>query len=255
MPTAMDAVHWQCETLRLAGQDACLRLECHAGQVWLNLQVHLQEPPQQHQKFQSPSKNSPSRQRRRERRKAARTASADAVKVFEGDVAENPAAVFPKAVHGCSAEQTVPGHPPQAQQQQLAAGRDDRECPTAEIAPPKPFITQLDGHQSDIDVEPDNDNPEPEVDKLAKLSVMSVCSTDIPPDPYPCRFCLLVSELPNYPSPKPSDPVCTVCSRPIDDRFNPHSCCDMLMHENCWGQHRCIGWEWSNIVCACMHTS
>ena len=92
----------------------------------------------------------------------------------------------------------MPEHHPQAQQQQLAAGRDDRECPTAEIAAPKPFIiTQLDGHQGDIDVEPDNDIPE--VDKLAKLSVMSVCSTDIPPDPYPCRFCLLVSELPNYP--------------------------------------------------------
>ena len=156
-------IYRQFEALWHAGQDACLRLECHAGQVWLNFQVHLQQPPHQHQNYRGP-RNSPSRQRRRERRKAARTASAAAVEASEGDVAENAAAVLPKAVHGCSAEQAVPGHHPQAQQQQLAAGRD-RECPTAEIAPPKPFIiTQLDGHQSDIDVEPDDDNPE--VEKL-----------------------------------------------------------------------------------------
>ena len=129
-----------------------------------------------------------------------------------------------------------------------------QECPTAEIASLPPFkISQLDGQHSDTDDMPDDVNMI--TDKLAKLSSTNVCSTDIPPDPYPCRFCLLVSELPNYPSPKPTDPVCTVCRRPIDDRFNPHSCCDLLMHENCWGQHRCIGWEWSNIVCACMHTS
>ena len=70
--------------------------------------------------------------------------------------------------------------------------------------------------------------------KSRKLSITDVCSTDIPPDPYPCFFCMMVCERPNIPNPKPTDPICCVCRRPIDDRFKPHSCCGLLMHQNCW---------------------
>ena len=245
MPTTMEILYQQFEALSHAGQDACLRLECHAGQVWLSFQVNLQQPPHQHQNSRT-SKNSPSRQRRRERRKAARKAASDAVEAskvhFVGDEAEKDAAT-PQAVHGEGAEQA--GHHGLQTHEQELTGQHDHDCTAAvkaaEYFPPPFKISQLDGLTSDVDDEPENVNIE--ADKLEKLSVMNVCSTDIPPDPYPCRFCLLVSELPNYPSPKPTDSVCTVCRRPIDDRFNPHSCCDMLMHENCWGQHRCIGWE------------
>ena len=238
-------IYRQFEALWHAGQDASLHLECHAGQVRLNLQVHLQ----QHQKFFPSPKNSPSRQRRRERRKAARTAAANAVEASKVEL-ENVAAEVavpppPKDVLGGCAEQVVPGrgHHLESQQHQPHAGRDGCECPTAAaMAPPQPFtIAQLDGHYSDAEVEPDNKSIK--ADRLSKLSITNVCTTDIPPDPYPCRFCLLVSELPNYPSPKPTDPVCAICHRPIDDRFNPHKCCDLLMHENCWGPHRCISWE------------
>ena len=245
MPATME-IYQQFEALWHAGQDACLRLECHTGQVWLSFQVNLQQPPHQHQNSRT-SKNSPSRQRRRERRKAARKAASDAVEAskvyhFVGDVAEKDAAT-PQAVHGDDAEQA--GHHGLQAHEQKLTGQHDHDCTAAvkaaEYFPPPFKISQLDGLTGDVDDEPENVNIE--ADKLEKLSVMNVCSTDIPPDPYPCRFCLLVSELPNYPSPKPTDPVCTVCRRPIDDRFNPHSCCDLLMHENCWGQHRCIGWE------------
>ena len=232
MPATMEILYRQFEALRHAGQDACLRLECHAGQVWLNLQVHLQQPPQQHQNFRPSPKNSPSRQRRRERRKAAREAAADAV---EASVAAEKVAVPTQGVHHGGAEQA-------AQQEKCSEGKVDCERPTAAIFSLPPFkISQLDGQYDNTDDQPDDLNMK--ADKLAKLSTTNVCSTDIPPDPYPCRFCLLVSELPNYPSPKPTDPVCTVCRRPIDDRFNPYSCCDLLMHENCWGQHRCIDRE------------
>ena len=78
--------------------------------------------------------------------------------------------------------------------------------------------------------------------KSRKLSITDVCSTDIPPDPYPCFFCMMVCERPNIPNPKPTDPICCMCRRPIDDRFKPHSCCGLLMHQNCWVEHHCDGW-------------
>ena len=149
-------------------------------------------------------------------------------------VAAEKVVVPPEAVHHGGAEQA-------AKQQKSSDRQVDRDRPTAANATLPPFkISQLDGQHSEDD---ELNEFNMKADKLAKLSTTSVCSTDIPPDPYPCMFCLLVSEVPNYPSPKPTDPVCTVCKRPIDDRFNPHSCCDLLMHENCWGQHRCIGSE------------
>ena len=109
----MEILYQQFEALRHAGQDACLRLECHAGQVWLNLQVHIQQPPRQHQNLSPSSKNSPSRQRRRARRKAAREAAADAVEASKVVVAK--VAVPPQAVHLGDAEQAGPGHRHQAQ--------------------------------------------------------------------------------------------------------------------------------------------
>ena len=77
--------------------------------------------------------------------------------------------------------------------------------------------------------------------KARKLSISDVCSTDIPPDPYPCFFCMMVCERPNIPNPKSTDPICCVCRGPIDDRFKPQSCCGLLMHQNCWVEHQCYG--------------
>ena len=104
MPATMEILYRQFEALRHAGQDACLRLKCRAGQVWLNLQVHLQQPPQQHRNFRPSPKNSPSRQRRRERRKAAREAAADAV---EASVAAEKVAVPTQGVYHGGAEQAA----------------------------------------------------------------------------------------------------------------------------------------------------
>ena len=134
MPATLE-IYRQFEALWHAGQDACLRLECHAGQVWLNFQVHLQQPPHQHQNYHAP-RNSPSRQRRRERRKAARMAASDAVQASQanhsvGDVAEKDAAT-PLAVHGDDAAQAGAGQPGLEAQQQELAGHD-RECTTTTV--------------------------------------------------------------------------------------------------------------------------
>ena len=250
-------IYRQFEALWHAGKDACLQLECHAGQVWLNLQVHLQPPPPHHHKnhqHQPRPRNSPSRQRRRERRQAARRASADTDKTYENPAVLKPAPAAAKVAvsvppaqnlhsgHGGVAEQA--GHSSlAAQQEQFSVEQVDSKSLSAVNADQQYFtqcvqIPQIDGLNCDTedyheeDKKADDDTVS---EKIANLSIMNVCSTDIPPDPYPCRFCLLVSELPNYPSPKPSDPVCTVCKIPIDDRYNPHSCCGVLMHENCWG--------------------
>ena len=255
-------IYQQFETLWHAGKDACLHLECHAGQVWLNLQVHLQPPPPpyHHQYHRPHPRNSPSRQRRRERRQAARRASADAEEAYENPVVLKPAPVIgdaaakvavsvppAQAVHSGVAGQA--GHSYLAAQQQFSVEQEEVDHKTLSAVNADQQcvqIPQIDGLICDTD-DPHEDDKKTDDDitseKIANLSVMSVCSTDIPPDPYPCRFCLLVSELPNYPTPKPTDPVCTVCKIPMDDRYNPHSCCGVLMHENCWGRHNCIGQE------------
>ena len=76
------------------------------------------------------------------------------------------------------------------------------------------------------------------------LSYSNVCSTDIPPDPFPCMYCMLVAPKPNLPrTPTSPVPLCSICARPIDDRFEPYECCDMLMHQHCLGEHYCEGWE------------
>ena len=76
------------------------------------------------------------------------------------------------------------------------------------------------------------------------LSVSNICTTDIPPDPYPCMYCMLVAPRPNYPStPTSQVPMCCVCKRSVGDRFEPQYCCEEIMHQHCWGEHHCIGWN------------
>ena len=76
------------------------------------------------------------------------------------------------------------------------------------------------------------------------LSYDNVCFTDIPPDPFPCMYCMLVAPKPNLPrTPTSPVPLCSICDRPVDDRFEPHICCDMVMHQHCLGHHYCEGWE------------
>ena len=59
--------------LSQAGKDALyLYLECHAGQVWLNLQVHLLHPPAAQQYHPHP-RQGPSRLRKRGRRADTRS--------------------------------------------------------------------------------------------------------------------------------------------------------------------------------------
>ena len=57
-----------------AGSDACLNLECHAGQVWMKFQVKLCHPPPP--KHRPSSRQGPSRLRRRARRAEERAAAA-----------------------------------------------------------------------------------------------------------------------------------------------------------------------------------
>ena len=57
-----------------AGSDACLNLECHAGQVWMKFQVKLCHPPPP--KHCPPSRQGPSRLRRNARRADERAAPA-----------------------------------------------------------------------------------------------------------------------------------------------------------------------------------
>ena len=61
-----------------AGKDARLNLECHAGEVWLQLHVHLPQPPP-HQSYHHPHlpRQGPSRLRRRARRSEAREKAAE----------------------------------------------------------------------------------------------------------------------------------------------------------------------------------
>ena len=58
-----------------AGKDARLFLECHAGQAWMHLHLHLSHPSPVKQHHRRPG---PSRLRRRARREEARLAAANA---------------------------------------------------------------------------------------------------------------------------------------------------------------------------------
>ena len=41
----MQALFTKFQEMWLSGKDAHLSFECHAGQAWVNLRVHLQQPP------------------------------------------------------------------------------------------------------------------------------------------------------------------------------------------------------------------
>ena len=75
---------------------------------------------------------------------------------------------------------------------------------------------------------------------LEKLSKITICSTDFPPDPLPCFYCNLVCPTPNLP-PTPTRPIqkCSVCWKPIREDVEPIYCCDSVMHNLCWGDHDC----------------
>ena len=71
----------QFQTYWRAGTDARLNLECHAGKVWMTLQINLHHPPPPpplHRQHQQQSQQSPSRLRRRAKRAEARHAAAKA---------------------------------------------------------------------------------------------------------------------------------------------------------------------------------
>ena len=52
-------------------------------------------------------------------------------------------------------------------------------------------------------------NPEK---KHQNLSIVNVCSTEVPPDPYPCVYCMRVPPRPNYPEPPSSCQTLPCCS-------------------------------------------
>ena len=149
-------IYWQ------AGIDARLNLECHAGKVWMNLQINLPHPPPpppppygQHQQHKRP-RQSPSRLRRRARRAEARAAAAKAA----ASVATEDVAV--------QTESDVQHH----HQVQAAEEVPDVLCPdqvyqhlqtAAQAVPPPPprqtILPQLDGHADEED--DDWINPDP----------------------------------------------------------------------------------------------
>ena len=85
------------QTYWKAGTDARFNVECHAGKVWMNLEVRLSHPPpplyphhSQHRPpppHRQPSRQSPSRLRRRAKRAKARAAATAAVSGAAEDAA------------------------------------------------------------------------------------------------------------------------------------------------------------------------
>ena len=82
-----------------SGNDAQLHLECHAGQVWVNLRLNLSSPsssPPSPPKQRLPRKPGPARLRRRARREQARAAAENvaqnAISDLFGDIADNTTA-------------------------------------------------------------------------------------------------------------------------------------------------------------------
>ena len=69
----------QFQRLWRAGTNARLNLECHAGQAWMSLHVHLPYPPHQEQQQHHRGRPGPSRLRRRARRAKARENAAEKV--------------------------------------------------------------------------------------------------------------------------------------------------------------------------------
>ena len=65
------------------GQDACITIECHAGQAWLSIHQRLPPPPPPHPFKQHRGRPSPSRLRRRARRERERSAAVKATNESE----------------------------------------------------------------------------------------------------------------------------------------------------------------------------
>ena len=167
----------QFQTYWKAGTDARLYYECHAGKVWMNLQIHLDHPPPPpplHSHRQQPGpRQSPSRLRRRARRAEARAAAKAAESKATEDVAvqtedknvnikpaDPPLALLPSLIHNAhgqhhhqEAGEADEGHIPLI---------PDVFCPdkvyhhlpaTAQVVPPPPCqdaIPQVDGHAADV---------------------------------------------------------------------------------------------------------
>ena len=168
--------YWQ------AGLDARLNLECHAGKVWMHLQVQLNHPPpplsplhgqpKPPPPYRRQPRQSPSRVRRRARRAEARAAARAAVNGAAEDVAvehdpiiENEVAVPLKLNHPDDqqphkeAEEVAmptvagPGHilhvpdlfcPDKVYHDLPAAAQDVPQPPHQDTLP------QLDGHAGDV---------------------------------------------------------------------------------------------------------
>ena len=156
----------QFQTYWRAGTDARLNLECHAGKVWMTLQIHLNQPPptpplhSQHQ--QQPRKSpSPSRLRRRAKRAEARAAGKAAGSKTTEDAAVQTDACPVNHPSVSSPVDEQHHHQAAVEAAQFAEGVhhvSDVFCPDgdyhdqhviAQAVPPPPrqeFLPQLDGH-------------------------------------------------------------------------------------------------------------
>ena len=158
----------QFQTYWRAGSDARLNLECHAGKVWMTLQINLNcpppPPPPPYRQQQRP-RQSPSRLRRRARRAETRAAAKAAEREATADVA-----VQTKDDSDSPAASTL-HHPVDVQQHHQVAGKATRHaeaahalhvhdviCPdrvydhlhapaqTVQPRPSQDTLPQLDGH-------------------------------------------------------------------------------------------------------------
>ena len=197
--TAAELFH-KFQSLWQAGTDARLSLECHAGEAWMNLQVHLSRPPPPHplqRQHPPPSFNpqqqprkSPSRLRRRARRAEARASkiaadrnvtTADATVQTATCVVDNPAPptiIFPSPVpsHGDSCVLQQQHHHQAARavrpqdvegQERHQAGHDRQVFLHGRHIPPDVFCPDDIYHQSLSAVPP---HPQlPPQDKLPQL--------------------------------------------------------------------------------------
>ena len=74
-----------------AGKNARLNIECHSGQAWVSLHVHLPHPPHPPTVYhQHPRQHGPSRLLRRARREAARRTTTAEQAVVESSVVAEP---------------------------------------------------------------------------------------------------------------------------------------------------------------------
>ena len=178
-----DDLFRQFQTYWKAGAGARLYLECHAGEVWMNLQIHLYRPPppptvqgrqhgsppDPHPPHQQRSRQSPSRLRRRAKRAQARAAANAAVNKVTEDVAVQTEDDLFKNYSDANISDDVPlhhHHPPLAAvdaivQHQHQAVVHDVFCPdsdfnllpAAQAVVPLPthltIIPQLDGQGLD----------------------------------------------------------------------------------------------------------